>query len=57
MKFIWCLLSLLALLPVTTGINPGVEVKLTQKGLEYGKCALHSKNSLLAVIRNEIKPV
>ncbi|XP_057218706.1 bactericidal permeability-increasing protein-like isoform X2 [Triplophysa rosa] len=35
--FVWCLLSLLALLPVTTGINPGVEVKLTQKGLEYGR--------------------
>nr|XP_055040470.1 lipopolysaccharide-binding protein-like isoform X2 [Misgurnus anguillicaudatus] len=38
MMFIWCLLGLLTLVPVTTSTtNPGVEVKLTQKGLEYGR--------------------
>ncbi|XP_065129072.1 bactericidal permeability-increasing protein-like isoform X2 [Paramisgurnus dabryanus] len=38
MMFIWCLLGLLTLVPVTIGTtNPGVKVKLTQKGLEYGR--------------------
>ncbi|KAK2862587.1 hypothetical protein Q5P01_002120 [Channa striata] len=32
-----CWLVLVALIPVTTGINPGVKVKLTEKGLEYGR--------------------
>ncbi|KAK2862586.1 hypothetical protein Q5P01_002119 [Channa striata] len=32
-----CWLVLVALIPVTTGINPGVKVKLTGKGLEYGR--------------------
>ncbi|XP_062319884.1 bactericidal permeability-increasing protein-like [Osmerus eperlanus] len=30
-------LTLLALLPLTLAINPGVKVKLTEKGLEYGR--------------------
>ncbi|KAI4826614.1 hypothetical protein KUCAC02_030054 [Chaenocephalus aceratus] len=32
----WCL-SLVALIPLTTSINPGVKVKLTAKGIEYGR--------------------
>ncbi|KAI1890982.1 hypothetical protein AGOR_G00159180 [Albula goreensis] len=33
----WCVLALLALFPVSQSTNPGVKVKLTQKGLEYGR--------------------
>uniref|UniRef100_A0A673VTH9 Bactericidal permeability-increasing protein n=1 Tax=Salmo trutta TaxID=8032 RepID=A0A673VTH9_SALTR len=32
-----CLLALLALIPLTLAANPGVKVKLTDKGIEYGK--------------------
>ncbi|KAM9361567.1 bactericidal permeability-increasing protein [Symphorus nematophorus] len=32
-----CWLALVALTPSTLGINPGVKVKLTEKGLEYGR--------------------
>ncbi|XP_033938948.1 bactericidal permeability-increasing protein-like [Pseudochaenichthys georgianus] len=32
----WCL-SLVALIPLTTSINPGVKIKLTAKGIEYGR--------------------
>ncbi|XP_034052474.1 bactericidal permeability-increasing protein-like [Gymnodraco acuticeps] len=32
----WCL-SLVALIPLTTSTNPGVKVKLTAKGIEYGR--------------------
>lgn len=39
--FLCCWLALVALIPMTSGTNPGVEVKLTEKGLEYGKCAAH----------------
>ncbi|KAK9529545.1 hypothetical protein VZT92_013629 [Zoarces viviparus] len=35
--FLCCWLALVALTPVTLSINPGVEVKLTAKGLEYGR--------------------
>ncbi|XP_061075351.1 bactericidal permeability-increasing protein-like [Conger conger] len=34
---VWCALALLALLPLSQTANPGVKVKLTQKGLEYGR--------------------
>ncbi|KAM4613566.1 bactericidal permeability-increasing protein-like isoform 1-T2 [Polymixia lowei] len=33
----WCWLTLLAFIPVTFSVNAGVKVKLTEKGLEYGK--------------------
>ena len=29
-------LALVTLIPVSSGVNPGVEIKLTTKGLEYG---------------------
>uniref|UniRef100_A0A8D3B3H3 Bactericidal permeability-increasing protein n=2 Tax=Scophthalmus maximus TaxID=52904 RepID=A0A8D3B3H3_SCOMX len=32
-----CLLILVAVIPMTSGTNPGVKVKLTEKGLEYGR--------------------
>ncbi|XP_070758063.1 bactericidal permeability-increasing protein [Enoplosus armatus] len=32
-----CWLALVALLPMTFGTSPGVKVKLTEKGLEYGR--------------------
>lgn len=32
-----CWLALVTLIPMTLTTNPGVEVKLTEKGLEYGK--------------------
>lgn len=32
-----CWLALVTLVPVALSTNPGVEIKLTQKGLEYGK--------------------
>uniref|UniRef100_A0A8C9Z4Z9 Bactericidal permeability-increasing protein n=1 Tax=Sander lucioperca TaxID=283035 RepID=A0A8C9Z4Z9_SANLU len=35
--FLCCWLALVALIPMTSGTNPGVEVKLTEKGLEYGR--------------------
>ncbi|KAI7795323.1 bactericidal permeability-increasing protein-like [Triplophysa rosa] len=37
MMLVWCVLTLLALVPVSTATSPGVKVKLTQKGLEYGR--------------------
>ncbi|XP_057218418.1 bactericidal permeability-increasing protein-like isoform X2 [Triplophysa rosa] len=37
MMLVWCVLTLLALVPVSTAANPGVKVKLTQKGLDYGR--------------------
>ncbi|KAA0721459.1 BPI fold-containing family C protein [Triplophysa tibetana] len=37
MMIVWCVLALLALVPVSTATNPGVKVKLTQKGLDYGR--------------------
>ncbi|XP_056604126.1 bactericidal permeability-increasing protein-like [Triplophysa dalaica] len=37
MILVWCVLALLALVPVSTATNPGVKVKLTQKGLDYGR--------------------
>ncbi|XP_072522474.1 bactericidal permeability-increasing protein-like isoform X2 [Salminus brasiliensis] len=38
MVTLWCVLTLLALLsPEALGTNAGVKVKLTQKGLEYGR--------------------
>uniref|UniRef100_A0A8C4FBY5 Bactericidal permeability-increasing protein n=1 Tax=Dicentrarchus labrax TaxID=13489 RepID=A0A8C4FBY5_DICLA len=35
--FLCCWLALVALIPTTVSINPGVKVKLTEKGLEYGR--------------------
>ncbi|KTF97467.1 hypothetical protein cypCar_00023354, partial [Cyprinus carpio] len=35
--FLWCVLVLLNLVSVATGTNAGVKVRLTQKGLEYGR--------------------
>ncbi|XP_033938947.1 bactericidal permeability-increasing protein-like [Pseudochaenichthys georgianus] len=35
--FLCCCLSLVALIPLTTSTNPGVKVKLTAKGIEYGR--------------------
>ncbi|XP_075951871.1 bactericidal permeability-increasing protein [Anarhichas minor] len=35
--FLCCWLTLVALIPVTLSTNPGVKVKLTAKGLEYGR--------------------
>ncbi|KAA8593527.1 hypothetical protein FQN60_009643 [Etheostoma spectabile] len=35
--FLCCWLPLVALIPMTLGTNPGVEVRLTEKGLEYGR--------------------
>ncbi|KAI3370455.1 hypothetical protein L3Q82_025222, partial [Scortum barcoo] len=35
--FLCCWLALVALIPTTLSINPGVKVKLTEKGLEYGR--------------------
>ncbi|XP_049895081.1 bactericidal permeability-increasing protein-like [Epinephelus moara] len=35
--FLCCWLTLGALIPMTLSINPGVKVKLTEKGLEYGR--------------------
>lgn len=37
MVFCWCALALLTLAPVVTGNNAGVKVRLTQRGLDYGK--------------------
>lgn len=33
----WCWLVLVAVIPATLCTNPGVKVKLTEKGLEYGR--------------------
>ncbi|XP_036387281.1 bactericidal permeability-increasing protein-like [Megalops cyprinoides] len=33
----WFLLALVALVPLSQSTNPGVKVKLTQRGLEYGR--------------------
>uniref|UniRef100_UPI0037E8C404 bactericidal permeability-increasing protein-like n=1 Tax=Semicossyphus pulcher TaxID=241346 RepID=UPI0037E8C404 len=35
--FLCCCLALLALIPSSFSISPGVKVKLTEKGLEYGR--------------------
>ncbi|XP_056129176.1 bactericidal permeability-increasing protein-like [Lampris incognitus] len=35
--FPWYQLALLALIPMTLGVNPGVKVRLTEKGIEYGR--------------------
>uniref|UniRef100_A0A671R238 Bactericidal permeability-increasing protein n=1 Tax=Sinocyclocheilus anshuiensis TaxID=1608454 RepID=A0A671R238_9TELE len=35
--FLWCVLVLVNLVSVATGTNAGVKVRLTQKGLEYGR--------------------
>ncbi|XP_029286986.1 bactericidal permeability-increasing protein-like [Cottoperca gobio] len=35
--FVGCWLALVALIPMTLGINPGVKVKLSSKGIEYGR--------------------
>ncbi|XP_053171993.1 bactericidal permeability-increasing protein-like [Scomber japonicus] len=35
--FLCCWLALVAFIPATSSINPGVKVKLTEKGLEYGR--------------------
>ncbi|XP_059186264.1 bactericidal permeability-increasing protein-like [Centropristis striata] len=35
--FLCELLALVALLPMTSSTNPGVQVKLTEKGIEYGR--------------------
>ncbi|XP_038553228.1 bactericidal permeability-increasing protein-like [Micropterus salmoides] len=35
--FPYCWLALVALIPMTLSTNPGVKVKLTEKGLEYGR--------------------
>ncbi|XP_061583942.1 bactericidal permeability-increasing protein-like [Cololabis saira] len=32
-----CFLTLVALIPTSSSINPGVKVRLTEKGLEYGR--------------------
>ncbi|XP_053723754.1 bactericidal permeability-increasing protein-like [Synchiropus splendidus] len=37
MMFLCCWLFLVALTHITSSTNPGVQVKLTQKGLEYGR--------------------
>lgn len=37
MMFLCGWLALVAFVPVTFSANAGVEVKLTKKGLEYGK--------------------
>nr|AIT76553.1 bactericidal permeability-increasing protein/lipopolysaccharide-binding protein [Megalobrama amblycephala] len=37
MMFLWCLLVLVNLVLVSTSNNAGVEVRLTQKALEYGR--------------------
>uniref|UniRef100_A0A667YMR8 Bactericidal permeability-increasing protein n=1 Tax=Myripristis murdjan TaxID=586833 RepID=A0A667YMR8_9TELE len=34
---LWCWLALVAFIPVTSSTSPGVKVKITEKGLEYGK--------------------
>ncbi|KAK5873048.1 hypothetical protein PBY51_013693 [Eleginops maclovinus] len=45
-------LSLVALIPMTISINPGVKVKLTTKGIEYGRqLALASIQQKLKTIR------
>ncbi|XP_067361292.1 bactericidal permeability-increasing protein-like isoform X2 [Channa argus] len=46
-----CWLVLVALIPVTLGTNPGVNVKLTRKGLEYGR------QLGLASIQQELKSI
>jgi len=38
MMFCWCTLVLLTLVPVVTGDNSVVKIKLTKKGLDLGKC-------------------
>ncbi|XP_041837585.1 bactericidal permeability-increasing protein-like [Melanotaenia boesemani] len=35
--FLYCWLAFVAFIPATMATNPGVEVKLTEKGLEYGR--------------------
>lgn len=45
MMFLWCVLVLVNLVSVATGTNAGVKVRLTQKGLEYGKQNNTSCNS------------
>ncbi|KAJ8361281.1 hypothetical protein SKAU_G00178060 [Synaphobranchus kaupii] len=37
MLAVWCVLALLVPLPLSQSANPGVKVRLTQKGLEYGR--------------------
>ncbi|RXN31247.1 bactericidal permeability-increasing -like protein [Labeo rohita] len=37
MMFLWCVLVLVNLVSVATDTNAGVKVRLTQKGLEYGR--------------------
>ncbi|KAM6980255.1 bactericidal permeability-increasing protein-like [Aplochiton taeniatus] len=34
---LWCWLVLVAVVPVALSTNPGVKVKLTEKGMEYGR--------------------
>lgn len=53
--FLWCVLVLLNLVSVATGTNAGVKVRLTQKGLEYGKQNNISCNPLELKINKENK--
>lgn len=50
--FLCCWLTLVTLVPVALSTNPGVEIKLTQKGLEYGK---HCNTSLFFQLKNSSK--
>lgn len=52
--FLWCVLVLLNLVSVATGTNAGVKVRLTQKGLEYGKQNNISCNPLELKIKSVI---
>uniref|UniRef100_A0A3P9DEA4 Bactericidal permeability-increasing protein n=1 Tax=Maylandia zebra TaxID=106582 RepID=A0A3P9DEA4_9CICH len=41
--FLCCWLVLGALFPATLSINPGVKVRLTEKGIEYGKVCVKAQ--------------
>lgn len=47
---LYCWLALVALVPMTLSTEPGVKVRVTAKGLEYGK---HCSTSFLCQLKND----
>lgn len=45
-----CCLALLAFAPMILGSNPGVEVRLTKNGLEYGDCQWPEQFHVLSIL-------
>uniref|UniRef100_A0A667YN55 Bactericidal permeability-increasing protein n=1 Tax=Myripristis murdjan TaxID=586833 RepID=A0A667YN55_9TELE len=48
---LWCWLALVAFIPVTSSTSPGVKVKITEKGLEYGKIGMVTLQQKLKAIK------